>query len=302
MRDADVAMYRAKSDGKHRVEVFDPLKHRAIVDRHAMTSDLARSISRGDLQVAYQPIVQLATGRIAAVEALARWTHPTRGPIDPAEFVRLAEENGAILALGRSVLRSAATQVAEWQRRPGFERLALSVNLSSLQIQHPDFIDETRSIIGAAGLRPDTLILEMTETAMFRDTQATIEKLEALRALGVRIAMDDFGTGYSSLAYLRRFPVDVIKVARELIGGSSDTTDSSEDEEAESWVFARAIIAMASSLGLPIVAEGIETPGQLRVLRELACEWGQGYLLGRPMTGDQLLAQLESTTPATRTA
>jgi diguanylate cyclase (GGDEF)-like protein len=285
LRDADVAMYRAKSNGKRRVEVFDPKLHRAIVERHRLTSDLARSVSRGELVVHYQPIVALSDGRVVGVEALARWEHPLRGPVDPAEFIALAEENGTILALGRSILEVAAAQVAAWQRI-GPADLGLSVNLSPLQLQHPGFIAETTAIVEDAGLRPDALTLEMTETAMFRDAQATIAKLEALRARGIRIAMDDFGTGYSSLAYLRRFPVDSLKIAREFIGGPPDTT------EADAWVFARAIIALGQSLGLPIVAEGIETIGQLEALRRLQCGLGQGYLFGEPMGADELEARL----------
>ena len=282
LRNADVAMYRAKADGKHRAEVFDPTMHRSIVERHALSSDLGRSVSRGELAVHYQPIVTLATGQIIGVEALVRWNHPERGPIDPTEFIRLAEDTGTILSLGRSVLRTATRQVVEWHRRPGLESLGLSVNLSPLQLQHPGFIDEVAAEIREAGIEASDLTFEMTETAMFRDIGATIIALEALRDLGVRIAMDDFGTGYSSLAYLRRFPVDSLKIARELIAAPTESDDR------EAWAFARAIIALGKSLGLPIVAEGIETPEQLRVLRRLGCGLGQGYLFGRPVSGPDL--------------
>ena len=282
LRDADVAMYRAKADGKRRAQVFDPTMHSSIVERHALTSDLGRSISRGELAVHYQPIVALASGRVIGVEALVRWDHPTRGPIDPTEFIRLAEENGTIIALGRSVLQAATRQVVEWHTLPGLADLGLSVNLSPLQIQHPGFVEEVIAEIHEAGIDPRDLTFEMTETAMFRDIAATIATLDALRDLGVRIAMDDFGTGYSSLAYLRRFPVDSLKIARELIAGPSESDDP------EAWAFARAIIALGNSLGLPIVAEGIETPEQLRVLRRLGCGLGQGFLFSRPAAGDDL--------------
>jgi EAL domain-containing protein (putative c-di-GMP-specific phosphodiesterase class I) len=254
----------------------------SIVERHALSTDLGRSVNRGDLRVHYQPIVTLATGRVVGVEALVRWTHPTRGPIDPSEFIRLAEETGTILSLGRSVLRTATRQVVEWQSRPGLESLGLSVNLSPLQLQHPGFIDEVSAEIREAGIDPHDLTFEMTETAMFRDIGATMVALDALRELGIRIAMDDFGTGYSSLAYLRRFPVDSLKIARELIAGPAESDDP------EAWAFARAIVALGRSLGLPIVAEGIETPEQLRVLRRLGCGMGQGYLFGRPVSGQDL--------------
>jgi len=282
LRNADVAMYRAKAEGKRRVEVFDPTMHSSIVERHALTSDLGRSVSRGDLTVHYQPIVTLTTGRTVGVEALVRWNHPTRGPIDPTEFIHLAEENNSILALGRFVLQTATRQVVEWHRHPGLETLGLSVNLSPLQLQHPGFVDEVINEIRESGIDPGVLTLEMTETAMFRDAQATIVTLEALRQLGVRIAMDDFGTGYSSLAYLRRFPVDSLKIARELIGGPGELDDP------EAWAFARAIIALGRSLGLPIVAEGIESDEQFRVLQNLGCEMGQGFLFGRPASAAQL--------------
>ncbi len=282
LRDADVAMYRAKADGKRRAEVFDPNMHRSIVERHALTSDLGRSITRGDLDVYYQPIVALATGRIVGVEALVRWHHPTRGLVEPSEFIRLAEENGTIVPLGRSVLRAATRQVVAWHREPGLSGLSLSVNLSPLQLQHPGFIDEVRADLRESGIDPRDLTFEMTETAMFRDIGATIATLESLRDLGIRIAMDDFGTGYSSLAYLRRFPVDILKIARELIG------DPGEPDDPETWAFARAIVALGRSLGLSIVAEGIETDEQLRMLRRLGCGLGQGYLFGHPAPAEDL--------------
>jgi len=276
LRNADVAMYRAKAEGKRRVEVFDPTMHSSIVERHALTSDLGRSVSRGDLTVHYQPIVTLADRRTVGVEALVRWNHPTRGPIDPTEFIHLAEENNTILALGRFVLQTALRQVVEWHRQPGLETLGLSVNLSPLQLQHPGFIEEVIGEIRGSGIDPRVLTLEMTETAMFRDAQATIVTLDALRQLGVRIAMDDFGTGYSSLAYLRKFPVDSLKIARELIGAPGESDDP------EAWEFSRAIIALGRSLRLRIVAEGIETDEQFQMLRQLGCEMGQGFLFGRP--------------------
>jgi EAL domain-containing protein (putative c-di-GMP-specific phosphodiesterase class I) len=260
--------------------------HRSIVERHELNTDLGRSLKQGDLAVFYQPIVQLTTGRIVGVEALVRWRHPTRGLVDPADFIRLAEENGKIVALGRAVLQTATRQVVEWHRLPGLETLALSVNLSPLQLQHEGFIDEVTVDLRESGIDPRDLTFEMTETAMFRDTQATIVTLDVLRELGVRIAMDDFGTGYSSLAYLRRFPVDILKIARELIGGPG------EAEEREAWAFAKAILALGRSLGLTVVAEGIETDEQLRMLRRLGCELGQGYLLGRPASAEEIEAHL----------
>ena len=285
LRNADVAMYRAKADGKRRAQVFDPTMHSSIVERHALTSDLGRSVSRGDLTVAYQPIVVLTSGRIVGVEALVRWNHPTRG--DRSDRVRRDGRGERHVPRPRpGVLQTAARQVVEWHRLPGLESLQLSVNLSPLQLQQPGFIDEVVAEVHDAGIDPHDLTFEMTETAMFRDIGATIATLDALRDLGIRIAMDDFGTGYSSLAYLRRFPVDSLKIARELIAGPAESDDP------EAWAFARAIVALGRSLGLSTVAEGIETPQQLRVLRGLGCGLGQGYLFGRPAAAADIEAVL----------
>ena len=265
LRNADVAMYTAKAGGKRRVAVFDPTMHAAIVARHALSAELARSIGHGQLVVHYQPIVELATGRMAAVEALVRWRHPTRGLIGPDDFISLAEENGVILTLGRWVLAEAARQVAAWEAAGDLDPdFFVSVNLSPLQVQRPEFIGEIEGVVEETGLTPSRLVLELTETSMFQDTQATITKLQALRDRGVRIAVDDFGTGYSSLGYLRQFPVDILKIAREFVVPA--------DRDVDEWAFAHAIVALGQTLGLRIVAEGIEEAGQVERLRELGCE------------------------------
>ncbi len=218
LRNADVAMYTAKAAGKRRAAVFEPTMHAALVARHSLSAELSRSLGRGELAVFFQPIVRLADGQMAGVEALVRWRHPTRGLILPGEFIALAEETGLILALGRWVLAESAMRFGAWQAQPGVaDDFFVSVNISPLQLQQPEFIDEIESILGATGLDPSRLVLELTETAMFQDTEATIVKLGALRARGVRIALDDFGTGYSSLGYLRRFPVDILKIARDFV-------------------------------------------------------------------------------------
>ena len=285
LRNADVAMYTAKGGGKGRVAVFDPTMHAAIVARHALSAELARSIVRGELLVHYQPIVELATGRTTAVEALVRWRHPTRGIVGPDEFIALAEENGVILALGRWVLHESSLQAAAWIRDPNVApEFAVSVNLSPLQVQQPEFIEEIESVLAETGLPPERLILELTETSMFQDTRATIHKLQALRARGVRIAVDDFGTGYSSLGYLRQFPVDILKIARDFVVPA--------DREPNEWAFAHAIVALGQTLGLQIVAEGIEEAGQADRLRQLGCEYGQGYHFAHPMAADELGARL----------
>ena len=285
LRNADVAMYTAKGAGKDRVSVFEPTMHQAIVARHALSAELSRSLGRGELLVYFQPIVELGSSRITGFEALLRWRHPTRGLIAPAEFIPLAEETGVIRALGRYVLEEACQQAATWRpHHPGPTPLTIAVNLAAQQLQEASFIEDLQAILARTELDPRQLILEMTETVMFHDTTTTLTRLAAIRELGVRIAVDDFGTGYSSLGYLRRFRVDVLKIAREFVGPA----DRSED-----WAFAAAIVALGRTLGLTIVAEGIETVGQLERLRALGCEQGQGYLFARPAEPEATLRFLQ---------
>ena len=280
LRNADVAMYTAKQGGKNRVSVFEPTMHAAIVARHALTTELSRGISDGEIDVYYQPLVSLATGQPYGAEALARWHHPVRGLIGPDDFIPLAEESGAIIALGRAVLFEACREAASW--RGGPVPPLVTVNLSASQLAQDAFVTEVVDILRATGLPATRLVLEMTETAMFHDTQTTIARLGALRGLGVRVAIDDFGTGYSSLGYLRRFPVDILKIAREFVAPSDSGSDG--------WALAHAIIALGQTLGLRIVAEGIEDQSQLDQLQELGCELGQGFLFARPMPGDAAAA------------
>jgi EAL domain-containing protein (putative c-di-GMP-specific phosphodiesterase class I) len=282
LRNADVAMYTAKADGKSRYAVFQPTMHAALVERHALATELAKSVGRGELLVHYQPIVALADGAIYGVEALVRWRHPTRGIIGPDEFIPLAHESGAILALGRWVLLESCREAAGWRRHLELGRFVLSVNLSAAQLQQVDFVADLESILAETRFPAEDLVLELTESAMFHDTQTTIARLEALRALGIRIAIDDFGTGYSSLGYLRRFRVDILKIAREFIG--------SADGGSHDWAFARAMVALGDTLDLRVIAEGIEDAGQLAALRDLGCEFGQGYLFARPVDGPTLAA------------
>jgi diguanylate cyclase (GGDEF)-like protein len=298
LRNADVAMYTAKAAGKRRAAVFEPTMHAALVARHSLSAELSRSLGRGELAVFFQPIVRLADRKLAGVEALVRWRHPTRGLILPGEFISLAEETGLILSLGRWVLAEACIRFGAWQAQPDVaEDFFVSVNLSPLQLQQPEFIDEIESTLAATGLDPRRLVLELTETAMFQDTEATISKLGALRAAGVRIAMDDFGTGYSSLGYLRRFPVDILKIARDFV--------VEPDLEQSEWVFAHAIVALGQTLGLQIIAEGIEEASQVDRLLQMGCEYGQGFHLGAPFDSSTPVAmggQLPATAirPASR--
>ncbi len=280
LRHADVAMYTAKAAGKRRFAVFDPAMHASIVARHELSAELSRSVARNELLVHYQPIVALDTGRTVGVEALVRWRHPVKGLTLPDEFITLAEENGTILALGRWVLAEACRTVVALRAAGADEHLLLSVNMSPLQLQRADIVDDIRDVLADTGFDPADLVLELTETAMFRDTATTITRLQAIRALGVRIAVDDFGTGYSSLGYLRRFPVDILKIARDFVVSGED--------DPETWAFAHAIVALGQTLGLRIVAEGIEEAGQLDRLRNLGCEFGQGFLFARPVSAEHL--------------
>jgi len=271
LRNADVAMYIAKANGKGRAAVFEPMMHAAIVARHALSAELSLGVGKSEFDVFYQPILALQTGALAGVEALVRWRHPTRGLITPDEFIPLAEENGTILPLGRWVLEESCRQVAEWTETQRTKPLTLTVNLSAAQLREPGFMDDLDRILAETRLAPSQLVLEMTETAMFHDTSTTIARLQDLRARGIRIAIDDFGTGYSSLGYLRRFPVDILKIARDFV-----------DDDSAEWAFPAAIIALGRTLNLRIVAEGIEQEWQLERLRSLGCELGQGFYFARP--------------------
>jgi diguanylate cyclase (GGDEF)-like protein len=280
LRNADVAMYTAKSSGKNRVAVFEPNMHEAIVARHALSAELSNSLARGELTVYYQPIIDLQSGVAAGVEALVRWRHPTRGLVGPDDFIPLAEETGEILPIGAWVLEEACTQAAKWGSygRHG-QGVSVTVNLSAQQLAEAPFVEDLRRILAKTGLPAERLILEMTETVLFHDTSTNLGRLEAIRELGVRIAIDDFGTGYSSLGYLRRFRVDILKIAEEFVG-SADHQDE--------WAFAGAIVALGRTLGLNIIAEGIEEDGQLERLRALGCQYGQGYLFARPNNGETI--------------
>jgi diguanylate cyclase (GGDEF)-like protein len=280
---ADVAMYTAKAEGRRRFAVFDPTHHAAVIARHELSGQLVHGITRGELVVHHQPIVELASGRVVGMEALVRWRHPVRGLIQPDEFINLAEESGAIRALGSVVLGAAAREIGAWNAATvGEEPAFVTVNVSALQLQQADFLGEVERSLTDAGLDPTRLVLEITESAMFRDTAATITKLEALRERGVRIAIDDFGTGYSSLTYLRRFPVDIIKIAHEFIGAA--------DADTPEWAFTGAILALGRALGLTVIAEGVEDAGQHQRLLALGCTLGQGFHFAEPTSMALLLA------------
>lgn len=287
LRNADVAMYTAKSAGKGRYAIFAPEMHKSLVDRMALESDLRDGIARGELRLMFQPIVDLSTGRLAAAEALVRWQHPTRGLLAPNVFIPMAEDTGLIVALGRWVIGEACRQAATWLApSPLDERPTVTVNLSGRQFQHAELVHDVAAALADSALDPNRLVLEITETVIMRDVDATLGRLLELKALGVRLAIDDFGTGYSSLGSLRRFPIDVLKIDKAFVDG---ITLGGNDA-----ALARTIIALGDMLSLRTVAEGIEDSQQFRALRELGCELGQGYLFAKPQPPEAFTAFLAS--------
>jgi diguanylate cyclase (GGDEF)-like protein len=284
MRNADLAMYQAKSLGKNRYEMFDPGMHEVLVDRMRLEADLAEGVAQGQFELVYQPIVSLQSGAVAAVEALVRWRHPERGLLLPQAFIGAAEDTGLIRAIGRGVLEQACADAARWQERyPSSSPLAVSVNLSVNQLQHPALIDEVIHALESSGLAAESLILEITETLLMHDPEGSA--LAKLKGLGVKLAVDDFGTGYSSLQYLRTFPIDILKIAKSFIDGIAETGEAP---------LAQAIIDLGESLNLRVVAEGLEREAQVGHLVNLGCRWAQGYRFARPQPASKLDEVLES--------
>jgi len=281
LRNADLALYRAKSKGQGRYEVFEPDMHAAVVERLELEGDLQHALDRDQLELHYQPIVKLRTGEIAGVEALLRWEHHERGLLSAAEFIPLAEDTRLILPIGRWVLREACRQAVRWrQEHPEYPALAVSVNLSSVQLGELGLIDEVAGALQESRLDPQSLILELTETAFMIDTEAVARAMGKLKKLGVQLAVDDFGTGYASLQHLRRFPIDVLKIAKSFVDGVTGASHES--------ALARSIIDLGGSFQLRVVAEGIERPEQHERLVELGCDLGQGFHFAPPVEADAL--------------
>ena len=276
LRNADAAMYRAKEHGRARAEVFESDAHDRAV-RHLRTgNELHRALERGELRLHYQPIMNLETGHVSGFEALIRWEHPERGLVRPDEFVGLAEETGLIVPIGVWALEEACRQAAVWQTAGS--DLSISVNLSPRQLAEPGLPDDVARVLHSTGINPESLWLEITENTLMRDAESAVRILGSLRSLGVRLAVDDFGTGYSSMSYLKRFPVEALKVDRTFVDGLG--------REPEDTAICTAVVSLAHALGLHAVAEGVETPEQLAELRTLGCELAQGYLFGKPAPAD----------------
>jgi diguanylate cyclase (GGDEF)-like protein len=281
LRDADLAMYQAKADGRDRIVVYNGDMHAAMVERMALERDLRAALDGDELHLEFQPIVDLGDGHVVATEALLRWRHPRRGNVPPLEFVPLAEETGLIVPLGSWVLEAACRAATEWDDVP------VSVNVSSVQLRSSHFPATVEAALAAASLAPERLILEITETMLVQDVERTAAQLAELKRLGVRIAIDDFGTGHSSLQYLQRLPIDTLKIPKPFV-------DELASELGEG-VLARAILDLARSFGLQVIAEGIEVEAQRDRLAGLGCAAGQGFLFARPLAPEALVLLLAQT-------
>jgi diguanylate cyclase (GGDEF)-like protein/PAS domain S-box-containing protein len=294
LRHADVAMYAAKEAGKGRSAVFAPDMDSAIIGQLRLKAELLRGLEQGEFTVYYQPTVELATGRMAGVEALVRWQHPERGMVPPLDFIPLAEQTGLIVPLGRFVLREATRQMRAWHDSfPVRPPMTVSVNLSARELDEPGLVDSVRSALTDAGLDPAYLVLEITESLLLVDLPRTVRILAELRALGLRLAVDDFGTGYSSLSYLENLPVDILKIDKSFVDRIGEAIPDSLDPAAgRQPVMVSAISQLGHALDLQLVAEGIEQAEQATTLRGLACQYGQGYYFAKPLTSDDLAGLL----------
>jgi diguanylate cyclase (GGDEF)-like protein len=285
IRNADLAMYRAKESGKGRFEIFDLQMRDAVLKRHGLKEELQRAVEREEVVVEYQPIVALATGEVVAAEALVRWNHPGRGRLLPSEFVPLAEETGLIVALGQHVLEESCRKARAWQEWDPARAPAIHVNLSAVELADPELCSTVGAALSEASLAPSSLVLEITES-LIKDADAHAPALHELRSMGVRLALDDFGTGYSALSYLRTLPLDILKIAKPFVEGMARGSQENS--------FVRMIIDLARALDLRVVAEGIESADELEALRDLDCELGQGFFLAVPLdlTSDPSLPAL----------
>jgi diguanylate cyclase (GGDEF)-like protein/PAS domain S-box-containing protein len=287
IRNADVALYRAKANGKATYQVFDSLMNSEALERLDLEADLRRAIDRRELTVHYQPQLELRTGALAGWEALVRWSHPARGPMPPGSFLSVAEETGLIFQIGSHVLEEACHQAKEWhEQTPEIDvPLKMSVNISARQLQHPDeLVSEVVRILEETRLYPGSLVLEITESMLMGSAEYNAGVLGRLKDLGIGIAVDDFGTGYSNLAYLKRFPVDLLKMDKSFVDGLEDSP--------EDTAIAKAVVDLARTLGMQTVAEGIETTKQADRLRDLRCELGQGYYFSEPLPAAEASALL----------
>ena len=280
LRNADAAMYMAKESGKNDYQVYEPEMHAKALARLELKSDLQRAVDAGEFTLRYQPIVDLARGEMTCMEALVRWEHPTRGTVAPLDFIPLVESTGLIVPLGRHILDEACSWAAHMQREcPRDPPLSVAVNVSAFQVERREFIEEVREVLQSTGIPPSSLILELTESVMMRDMDLSTMHMNSLRELGVRLAIDDFGTGYSSLNYLRRFPVDILKIDRSFLA----------DPNPEVCELTATVVRLAQIFKLQAVAEGIENVGQLTRIEDTNCEYGQGFHFSEPLAREEIL-------------
>jgi diguanylate cyclase (GGDEF)-like protein len=281
LRNADLAMYLAKSTGKGNYVVFEPKMHEALMERIELEADLRRGIEENEFTIHYQPIIDLQSRGIMGMEALVRWLHPKFGLLSPMTFIPLAEETNLIVPLGEWIICEACRQMQDWRtQHPGLNDISLTVNISIRQFMQIELVDIVSRALESSGLPPRCLILEITESFMMQDTEATILKLHELKKLGIRLAIDDFGTGYSSLSYLQRFPIDILKIDKSFVDKLGQGSEGN--------AVARAIIMMGDSLNLKTIAEGIEHNDQIAALQDLGCEAGQGFHFAKPLTKEDM--------------
>jgi EAL domain-containing protein (putative c-di-GMP-specific phosphodiesterase class I) len=273
-------MYRAKSDGRARHAVFDSEMHARAVQLLQVENELRQAVAREEFEPWFMPVVSLTHGRIWGFEALVRWRHPQKGVVVPAGFVNVAEDAGLIVQIDRLVMRQAWRQLREWREKvPDGDRLVVGVNLSVKQFHHGDLVDHIKKVIEEEKLPPGSLAVEITENVLIDNSDRAGEMLRHLRSLGILVYLDDFGTGYSSLSYLQRFPIDAVKIDRSFVDRMSKQKDGLE--------IVRAIVQLAHSLGMKVIAEGVEVGDQLASLRQLKCGYGQGYLFSKPVPADE---------------
>ena len=279
LRDADIAMYHAKGNEKDHV-VFDKNMHARAVKLLQLETDLRTAIERDELVMYYQPIIDLNSMRLFGFESLIRWNHPTRGLVPPTEFIPVSEQTGFIIPLTLWVLRTSCRQMVEWQRKnPANKNLVISINISGKHFAQKNLVEQIKRILFETGIEPSCVKLELTESAVMENAESVISMMKQIRDLGIQLSIDDFGTGYSSLSYLHRFPINTLKVDRSFVNTMEDGTENGE--------IVRTVIALAKTLRLDVIAEGIETIHQLHQLRILGCEYGQGYLFSRPVPAEE---------------
>ena len=289
LKRADLAMYQAKAGGRNALLFFDPAMQTVVNDRVALEADLRRALQHGEFYLHYQPQLDDA-GRVTGAEALVRWRHPQRGVVSPAAFIPLAEETGLILELGQWVLDTACAQLAAWADSGASAHLCLAVNVSARQLRHPGFVADVLAALARSGANPFRLKLELTESQLVDNVELAIAKMTALKRSGVGFALDDFGTGYSSLSYLKRLPLDQLKIDQSFVADVlTDPNDAA---------IARTIVALGQSMGLSVMAEGVETEAQRDFLLQNGCHAYQGYLFSRPLAIEQFDAFLAGRTPA----